>query len=482
MKPPAERIPIIDDPDWLRAYGAGAAYVNACSTDPWPEDFDAQCEQAVAECTREAERRAALSDDARWAEDFQRKHSEPWSEAWADRHDAEIEREAARLDAAERALSPAMRTAKERRAKDKSARLRALIFNETPAPPAASQFYRGAHDPYGGRKWLVYQTLPERGAALMAGISRAGKTFAAIDLAVSVTAGLPFAGRAADRTGGVLYLAAEGSAEIPVRWKAATELRGCANDDLPFLWTDTLPCRLLDKGAVERFTALAADAALDLGDTPLALIVIDTMAVAAGFENENDNAQASRAMDVLQCLSRATGALVLAVDHHGKNAEAGTRGASAKTANADAVLALLAEADGGGVLRNRRLLISKNKGGPEGELLPFDLKPIVVGTDKQGRQITKCTVDWTARAPTRPQERMPRDATAALQVLRGMGGKAKEDVWREQCDEGRQVSAAPERASRLKAIKRAQMKLLDAGQVRCGDGEIWINPAPEFTP
>lgn len=386
------------------------------------------------------------------------------------------------MDAAERKLSPAMRAAKERRAKDKSARLRALIFNELPAPPAASQFYRGAHDPYGGRKWLVYQTLPERGAALMAGISRAGKTFCALDLAVSVTAGLPFAGRAVDRRGGVLYLAAEGSAEIPVRWKAATEARGCANADLPSLWTDTLPCRLLDKGAVDRFTALAAGVAMELGETPLALIVIDTMAVSAGWESENDNAQASKAMDVLQILSRATGALVLAVDHHGKNAEAGTRGASAKTANADTVLALLAEAVSNGVLRNRRLLISKNKGGPEGESLAFDLKPIVVGTDTHGRQIATCTVDWTARPPTRPQERMPPDATAALQVLQGMGGRVKEDVWRNQCDEGRQVSAAPERASRLKAIKRAQMKLLDARQVRCGDGEIWIVNAPEFTP
>jgi hypothetical protein len=286
-----QRIPIIDDPDWIRAYGAGAAYVNAALTDPWPDDFDARCVEAVADCDREIDRQAALSDAELWAENFQRERGETWGKAFADRHDAELDREAARTDAAERSLTPAIRAAKERHAKDKSARLRFLLFGDTPLSRPAPLFYRGAHDPYGGRKWLVYQTLPAGGVALMAGISRAGKTFCALDLAVSVVTGQPFAGRTVDRKGGVLYIAAEGSAEIPVRWKAATESRGCADDDLPFLWADTLPCRLLDTGALARFTALAADAAVELGETPLALIVIDTMAVSAGWESENDDCQ-----------------------------------------------------------------------------------------------------------------------------------------------------------------------------------------------
>jgi hypothetical protein len=344
-------------------------------------------------------------------------------------------------------------------------------------------FYHDEADPYAGRKWLVYQMLPERGVALLAGVSRVGKTFAALDLALSVATGTPFAGREIDRQGGTLYLAAEGAAEIPVRWRAAKAGRNCVGKDLPFLWTDSIPCKLLDAGAVERFGSLAEMAAnkLDRLGYPLALIVVDTFAVTGGWENENDNAQAQRAMDVLQGLSRTTGALVLAIDHHGKNAEAGTRGASSKGANADATLALLADSDTNGVLHNRRLLVSKNKGGPEGEVMPFELSAITMGHDEKGRPITTCTITWTQRVFNRPKDSLPRDAAAAMLVLHEMGDRAKEDEWREHCDEGRQVSAAPERASRLKAIRRAQHKLLDLGVVRCGGGEIWAVTAPEFS-
>jgi len=122
-------------------------------------------------------------------------------------------------------------------------------------------FYNDEEDPFAGRRWLVYQMLPEKGVALLSGQSRAGKTFCALDLALSVAQGAPFAGWTTDRPGGVLYLAAEGAAEIPTRWKAAKDRRGLAGSDMPFLWTEALPCKLLDAGATARFIQLAHSAA-----------------------------------------------------------------------------------------------------------------------------------------------------------------------------------------------------------------------------
>jgi hypothetical protein len=62
---------------------------------------------------------------------------------------------------------------------------------------------------------------------------------------------------------------------------------------------------------------------------PLGLIVIDTIAACAGYTktgDENDNAVGQAIMNVLKTVAQTLGCFVLAVDHFGKNLEAGTRG------------------------------------------------------------------------------------------------------------------------------------------------------------
>ena len=65
---------------------------------------------------------------------------------------------------------------------------------------------------------------------------------------------------------------------------------------------------------------------------------------AAGYPQaggENDTATNQALMNVLRALAQMMNCFVLAIDHYGKNIEAGTRGASSKEASADLVLACL---------------------------------------------------------------------------------------------------------------------------------------------
>ena len=84
----------------------------------------------------------------------------------------------------------------------------------------------------------------------------------------------------------------------------------------------------------------------------LVLIIVDTMSAAAGFSDENSSSEGQQAMNVLNELSKRTGALVMACDHFGKAVETGTRGTSAKEAAADCVIACLGEKNTAGHLEH----------------------------------------------------------------------------------------------------------------------------------
>jgi hypothetical protein len=66
-------------------------------------------------------------------------------------------------------------------------------------------------------EWLVEQTLPRRGTAILAGQWGTYKSFMALDLAASLMIGSSFAGRKVARQGGTLFIAAEGSNTIRSR-------------------------------------------------------------------------------------------------------------------------------------------------------------------------------------------------------------------------------------------------------------------------
>ena len=222
--------------------------------------------------------------------------------------------------------------------------------------------------------------------------------------------GQPFVGHHIKRQCGVLYIPAEGVGEVRKRLTALVKEKCGGMQRAPFRWYEAAPT-LLGPNAAEMLIAMAQQAEASLQQEfglPLGLIVIDTIAASAGYPQqgaESDAAVASHIMRVLQQLAQACSCVVLGVDHFGKNIETGTRGSSAKEANAEPVLACLGgERELSGRVVNTRLAIRKNRAGPQGQEYPFTLREVQLGLDEDGDPITTMVVDWqVGPAPPTPQ-------------------------------------------------------------------------------
>jgi hypothetical protein len=156
-------------------------------------------------------------------------------------------------------------------------------------------------------KWLVKNMLPETGAGLLSGQWGTFKTFIAIDLAASVMTGGSFAGRPVKRKGGVLFIAAEGASEIPIRLHGLAEAKYPKHEgNFPFAWSGGCTT-LMQEGAIEQLEQIAREAVNRMRSkfgVKLVLIVIDTMSAAAGFSDENSSSEGQQAMNVLYELSK----------------------------------------------------------------------------------------------------------------------------------------------------------------------------------
>jgi hypothetical protein len=261
--------------------------------------------------------------------------------------------------------------------------------------PGLPLWWHGDTEPGAGRSWLVEDLLPEVGTAIIAGPWGSYKTFIAVDLAVSVMARSTFAGRSVNKRCGVLYIAAEGVFEVPLRLEAAYCELASHDSKLPFAMVDQCP-RLLDQNATRALQGTARSADERLRSTHhvgLGLIIIDTMAAAAGFKDENSNAEVQCAMNVCAKLAQEFKCLVVVVDHFGKAVETGVRGGSAKEASADAVLAVLVDRDKSGNLSGPKLAVRKVRGAQTGSEIPFGVKRVsVVG--KNSKAQTTLVVQW----------------------------------------------------------------------------------------
>jgi hypothetical protein len=257
----------------------------------------------------------------------------------------------------------------------------ALDFIEAPFVSNSWKYHTGeAPAPF---RWLIKGILPETGAAIMSGQWGTFKTTAALDVAVCVMAGLLFAGRyQVKRRGAVLYFALEGEGMLAARLSAIAAHHKVTGP-LPFAWRGDCPA-LMDKNAADKLCGLAIEAADNLKrkfDVAVGMIVIDTMITAAGFAagEDNDAAAAQKVMTALRITSQRTGALVVGIDHFGKVIETGTRGSSAKEGAADVVIALLADRELSGGVKNTRLALRKLRESVSGFEIPFTARIVETG-------------------------------------------------------------------------------------------------------
>lgn len=274
-------------------------------------------------------------------------------------------------------------------------------------------YWHGEPTGRGLERWLVKNLIQETGTGLASGSWGSGKTFGVLDLAGAVITGLPFAGYPISRTGGVLFIAAEGGAAIEKRLKGLVEhkLKSEADaaritgadpvkadlDHLPFVWIETSP-RLKTAPSFKLLSAIvkqASDQCKEKYGVDLVLIIIDTLSKAADFDDANSTSENQRVFNGLAEVGTEVGAFVLTVDHFGKNLEAGTRGPVAKEDTTDTVLAFLCNRTLSGVVSNTRMAMRKVKDSEEqGKTIPFNLAPVKITDPVSGEEVSTCIVEW----------------------------------------------------------------------------------------
>jgi len=179
-------------------------------------------------------------------------------------------------------------------------------------------------------KWLIPGLFTEHSLAAVYGKPEAGKSFLAVDIAMSIASGVPWHGRPVER-GGVLYVAAEGAPGLAKRIRAWRLDRAISVGEFEF-WLDTGEVNLSAEStaAVTAYVQRIVD---ELGS--LKLIVIDTLNQTSAGADENSAKDMGRYIASMKRLRDETGATVVVVHHSGKEEGRGMRGSTAILAAMD---------------------------------------------------------------------------------------------------------------------------------------------------
>lgn len=170
-------------------------------------------------------------------------------------------------------------------------------------------------------EWLVDGLLTKHGFSVLYGEPGAGKSFLAIDMALSVAYGKAWHDNAVQR-GAVLYIAGEGVGGLGKRikaWQAHHKLTA----DVQFYVLPTA-VRFREPDDVERLLRT-----IDNLDTKFSAVFVDTVARALLGGDENSATDMGLFVDACEIVKRHCECAVVAIHHSGKDAARGMRGSTA---------------------------------------------------------------------------------------------------------------------------------------------------------
>jgi hypothetical protein len=242
--------------------------------------------------------------------------------------------------------------------------------------------FAGEIKPTLDRPYLIKGWLDRGAVSVVYGDANVGKSFWAIDLAHHVHEGLDWAGCRVKRSS-VLYIAAEGGAmfdhRLVARGARFMVLRG--------------PVRLTG-GNSDAGSLTDAMRQLSQVHGPFGLIVVDTLARVMGAADENAAPAIADLLASLDLLRESTGAHIMLVHHHGKDAARGARGHSSLRAAIDTEISI-ARPEGEPFTYAKA---SKQRDMQGGRDMPFTLQLVTLGTDSDGDPVTTRVVKHEGRA------------------------------------------------------------------------------------
>lgn len=201
-------------------------------------------------------------------------------------------------------------------------------------PASASRFIRlsamGDRPP--AVDWLIRGYLERDTVTQLFGDPGSGKSFIALDMALSIATGQNWRGHATN-SGPVFYIAGEGLRGLQRRKEAWLRHHEIEDRDAPFWFSDGATA-LSDPGQLAVIMADIDTAIADVG-SPL-LITIDTLARNFGNGDENSTKDMSAFIAALDNLRQRYRCCILLVHHSGHNDKSRARGAIALLGSLDA--------------------------------------------------------------------------------------------------------------------------------------------------
>ena len=239
--------------------------------------------------------------------------------------------------------------------------------------------------------WVVKNIIPRAELAVIFGESGSGKSFLALDLAFHIAQGKEWNGYKVTQ-GRVVYICAEGANGFRKRCLAYAQHHGLDLEKITnFQIISDTPSFLntVDAQAIAR----------QIGQADV--VFIDTFAQTTSGGNENAGEDVSRALAQINVIHKLTNAMMMLVNHSGKDATKGQRGWSGIKGACDTEIEITR------IDKTRKAKLSKQKDGEDGLEWGFKLYPVALGYDSDGDEITSC-VYLPAEMPQSEQGAKPR--------------------------------------------------------------------------
>lgn len=285
-------------------------------------------------------------------------------------------------------------------------------------------------------EWMIDGVIPQNSFSVMYGEPGAGKSFLALDMALSVAHNQLWHGRAV-WGGAVLYIAGEGVGGLGKRIKAWQAYHGVLCDAPLFVLPTAV--RMREDDEVEKLMRTIDGLGVDFS-----CVFIDTVARALLGGDENSATDMGMFVNACDAIKNHTKAAVIGIHHSGKDVARGMRGSTALLGAVDASVR---------VSRSDNALsmkMEKQKDAEPIEDLAFDMQKIqIIGDSSIVLEKSESAVQF------RP--RLSGAQRIALEALRqAMIDEGKQSVTIKQFHDAHARLAPDDSASRSKARGRLQ--------------------------
>lgn len=271
--------------------------------------------------------------------------------------------------------------------------------------------------------WTVRDLIPSTGLAVIYGGPGSGKTFLMLDMTMAIVRGIKWHGRRV-KQGVVVYVAGEGA--LRGRVSAYLQHNSLTVDDLADFYALESSVNLLAQSGdvLDLIESIKAK----VGDRPIRMIVVDTLARSMPGGNENASEDMGAVIGSAGKIAAAFQCVLAFVHHSGKDDTKGSRGHSSLKGACDVEISVRRDGE------VRDAVAEKVRDGPDQSLLvSFCLRVVDLGAvsdhdpdAEESERITSCVISTDGlpeRMKPEPPSKNQRDALTTIKATLTATGK-----------------------------------------------------------